>query len=183
MRGLMVGLVLLLAAASHSAAQGNEPRGTVAATAGGGRTWDDESSLGTGIVAGGRVEWALFKHASVEGSIEALRHERTGGSFESVGTSAILSASLLHRFGGGSVRPYVLEGLSLVRHSGTTTFEGIGTERRSTSRGFHVGAGLAVRVGRRFEIGPEARFYFLEASSGSDPSLAYWIGGRFGVRF
>lgn len=66
---------------------------------------------------------------------------------------------------------------------GTTTFEGIGTERGSTSRGFHVGAGLAVRVGRRFEIGPEARFYFLEASSGSDPSLAYWIGGRFGVRF
>jgi hypothetical protein len=174
---------MLLAAASQAAAQDGGRRATASAVAGGGRTWDDESSLGTGTVVGGRAEWALFDHASLEGSVEALRHDRTGGFFQAEGTSAIVSVSLLHRFGRGAARPYVLEGLSLVRHSGTTRFDGLLREQRSTDGGFHVGGGLAVRLGDRFEIGPEARFYFLRTSGGSDPSLAYWIGGRFGIRF
>ncbi len=183
MRSLMVVLGILLAAAPESAAQGDVPRGMVAATAGGGRTWDDESSLGTGIVVGGRVEWALFEHASLEGSIDVLRHERTGGFFESVGTSAILSASLLHRFGGGSVRPYVLEGLSLVRHSGRRRSRGSAANgARPTGASTSAPGSPSVSAGGS-RSGRRRASISSKASSGSDPSLAYWIGGRFGVRF
>jgi hypothetical protein len=40
-----------------------------------------------------------------------------------------------------------------------------------------------VRLGRRFEIGPEARFYIMQVSNDSDPAWADWIGVRFGARF
>ena len=175
-------LLLMLAMAPDLWAQTNVSRGRVGGILGAGKTWDDEGSLGNGIVVGGRFDWRLFGGMSVEGAAEVLTHERSG-FFQAEGESVILSASILQRFGGMAWQPYVLGGLTLVRHSGTTQFDIFRSDRNSTDGGFHFGGGLAVQVGQRFEVGPEARFYIIHASNSSDPAWAYWIAGRFGIRF
>jgi hypothetical protein len=164
-------------------AQTTEPRGSAAVVVGPGRTWDDEGSLGTGPVGGGRVEWRLFGNTRVEAAADFLGHERTGGFFEAEGLSTIVGASLVQRFGTAVVQPYVLGGYSIVRHSGSITFEGVRRERSSTGHGYQFGTGLAVRVGSRFEIGPEVRFYMIQPDDDLDPALAYWVGLRAGVTF
>ncbi len=176
--GLLVAIVLLTTADPVLARQ--DHRIQAAVVAGGGRTWDDEGSIGTGVVAGGRVQWRLFGGTSIDGSLDVLTHERQAGTFEASGTSVILGGSLVHRFGGAAARPYVLEGIDLVRHTGSTRFGGNSTDRESTDFGFHVGGGLGVRVSDRIELGPEGRFYFIQPADSSAPAWAYWIGGRLG---
>lgn len=184
MRAIRILILAVCAlAAIPVAAQTNESRGTAGAIVGGGRTWDDESNIGGGVVAGGRVDWRVFGSTSLEVSADVLGHDRSGGFFEAEGTSVLVGASLLHRFGDAAAQPYVLGGLDIIRHDGSTTFEGVRTERRSTDYGYHFGGGLAARIGERFEAGPEARFYMIQPEDGSAPAFAYWIGGRIAVRF
>lgn len=183
MRGIIVVFLFIIVIASGAEAQTAGMRGAVAAVAGGGRTWDDEGSIGNGTAAGGRVEWRVFGNTSIEGAVETLTHDRRGGFFQSEGRSSLFSVSLLHRFGSPGIQPYVLEGIGLARHTGTTRVDDRATHRTSTDTAFHFGAGLAVRVGERVEIGPEARFYVIRPSHGSDPAWANWVGARIGVRF
>jgi hypothetical protein len=180
-----IGLLVLALVASGTAvnAQPVEPRGTAGVVLGGGRTWDDESNIGGGAVAGGRAAWRVFGTTSLEVSADVLGHDRSGGFFEAEGRSVILGVSLLHRFGDAAAQPYLLGGVDVLRHTGSTTFDGLRTERRSTDPGYHFGGGLAVRIGERFEAGPEARLYMIQPEDGSAPAFAYWIGGRLAVRF
>ena len=53
-----------------------------------GKIWDDEGSLGNGIVVGGRFDWRLFGGMSAEGAAEVLTHERSG-FFQAEGESVI----------------------------------------------------------------------------------------------
>jgi hypothetical protein len=183
MRILACSLLIVAGFTAHARAQSTEPRGSVGGIVGGGRTWDDEGSLGTGVAAGGRVDWRIFGNTSVEGSVDSLSHDRSGGFFEAEGRTVFIGISLVQRFGSSAARPYILGGYHLAQHDGSTTFDDMRTERESTSHGFHFGGGVAIALGRRFEIGPEARFYMIQPDSGSDPALAYWIGGRLGIRF
>jgi hypothetical protein len=171
----------LLALVPNLSAQDSQWR--VGGIVGAGQTWDDEGSLGPGVSAGGRIDWRLVGNTRVEAAIDLLTHDRSGEFFQANGDSVIVSASLLHGFGGGRVQPYVLGGASLVRHSGTTQFANLSFGRKSTDGGFHFGGGLSVVVGRRFELGPEARFYIIDAGNSSDPAWLYWLGGRFAIRF
>lgn len=176
--------VMALAVLSGNAqAQSVETRGTASAVGGGGRTWDDEGGLGTGPVLGGRVDWRVFGNTSLEASIDALSHDRSGGFFEAQGRTLFIGVSLVKRFGSAAAQPYVLGGYHVAKHSGSTTFDGMRTDRDSTGHGFHFGGGVAIRIGDRFELGPEARFYIIQPKDDSDPAMAYWIGGRLGVRF
>lgn len=181
MRTSILVLLALIGAAATASAQTVEPRGSASAVFGGGRTWDDEGSLGAGVVASGRAGRRISGRTTLEGSVDLLTHDRSGGFFEAEGTSALLSASLIRRFG-QTVQPYVLGGYSLVFHRGAVTFDGLRQDRDSTGHGFHVGGGIAVRAGR-FEAGPEARLYMIQPDDDLDPAAAYWIGARFGVRF
>jgi len=183
MRTLVWSVIVLAGLAAGAEAQTLERRGTVAGNAGGGRTWDDEGSLGTGAVVGGRVDWKFLESVSLEASVDVLSHDRSGGAFEAEGRTAFIGASLLKRFGAAAARPYVLVGYHLAQHSGSTTFLGERRDRDSTGHGFHFGGGVMVRIGERFELGPEARFYMIKPDTDSDPALAYWIGVRFGVQF
>ena len=189
MRSLACGLILMSSLSVGLAAQSTSPadsRGTIAGVLGGGRTWDDEGSLGTGPVAGGRVEWRVFGTTSVEASVDALSHDRSGGFFESEGRTVLFGATLLHRFVGNTsarVQPYILGGLHLANHSGSTTFNDMRVEHDSIDPGYHFGGGVSIRVGERLDVGPEARFYMIQPGNDSDPAMAYWIGGRLGVRF
>jgi hypothetical protein len=105
------------------------------------------------------------------------------GAFGSSGTSTLVGASLARRFGRSSVQLYVLGGIDMVRHSGTVTYDTVVTDRSSTDWGYHGGGGVAARLGVRFEVGPEARFYMIQPENDSSPAAAYWIGVRAGVRF
>jgi hypothetical protein len=182
-RTLVLVIASLVTLAGAVFAQTPETRGSAAAIVGGGRTWDDESRIGSGLAAGGRVDWRLFGNTRAEAAFDFLRHERTG-VFESKGHTLLTSASLVQRFGSGSAQPYLLGGLTVASHSGTNRFgDGPTIPHSSLDFGYHFGGGLAVRVGQRFEIGPEARFYIVQASSDSDPAWANWVGVRFGARF
>jgi hypothetical protein len=183
MRQIALIVLSFVVSAGSAAAQTPEPRGTVGAMLGGSQTWDDEGSLGTGLAIGGRGEWRLFGTTSIEASLDFLTHDRSGGFFEAEGTSAIVGASLVHRFGRATAQPYILGGLHVIRHTGTTSFDGVPTDRESTDFGYHFGGGLAVRVGSSFEIGPEARFFVIQPQTDSDPAWANWIGARVGLRF
>lgn len=175
-------LLAVLIVPSSAFAQTQEARGSVAGIVGAGKTWDDESDIGSGAVAGARVDWRLFGGTRVEFAFDWLDHDRTG-VFASTGRTSLFSGSLLQRFGTRSAQPYVLGGLTIAQHSGTTTFEDLARSTTTTDAGFHFGGGLAVRVGERFEVGPEARFYIISASDSASPAWANWIGARFGVRF
>lgn len=183
MRSVVWSVVLVMVAAGSAAAQPVETRGAVSGIAGAGRTWDDEGSLGTGTALGARVEWRLFGNTSVEGSLDTLSHDRRGGFFQAEGRTTFAGASLVTRFGRALAQPYILGGVHLATHSGSTTVLDMRVEHDSTDVGYHFGGGVAIRFGRRFEAGPEARFYMIQPGNDADPAMAYWVGARFGVRF
>ena len=157
---------------------------TVGGIAGGGKTWDDESQIGTGLLVGFRADRRLFHNTFAEIAIDDLRHERTG-RFSADGKTLIFTGSIVQRFGRGAAQPYVLGGVALARHSGTSGFPELNllSSARGTSAGVTFGGGVAVRAGTRFEVGPEARFLILSPDTDSGPAFANWIGGRFAVRF
>jgi opacity protein-like surface antigen len=183
MRILVWSLTVLAGFATTVGAQPLEPRATVSGIFAAGRTWDDEGSLGTGPAIGGRIDLRIFETTSVEASVDRLSHDRSGGFFEAEGNTTLFGVSLVQRFGSSATQPYLLGGLHLASHSGSTTFDAVRTERDSTNFGYHFGGGIAFRIGERLEIGPETRFYLMQADDGSNPALAYWIGGRVGIRF
>ena len=184
MRSACLFALMAVAAAVPALAQtSDEPRMTIGAVAGAGRTWDDESDIGRGFVAGARIERRLFGQTRVEVGADILGHDRSGGAFEAEGRTGIVTISVVQRFGGMAAQPYLLAGLAIARHSGSTTFQGDRRERSSTDTGLTLGAGLAVRIGSRMEIGPEARAFSMQASDDSNPALAYWVGVRFAYRF
>lgn len=176
-------LLALIALPANLRAQSSESRGSLAAIFGAGRTWDDEGSLGTGPVGGGRVDWKMFGQTRIEASVDLMSHDRSGGFFEAEGRTTFIGASVVQRFGSTRVQPYILGGLHLVRHTGSTTFGGMRNDRESTDYGYHFGGGFAGRIGGRIEAGPEVRFYMIQPENDVDPALAYWIGGRVGIRF
>jgi hypothetical protein len=59
-------LLVWLLFAGPAAAQAPESRVTFGAVAGAGQTWQDESSLGGGLLAGARIERRLFGNTRAE---------------------------------------------------------------------------------------------------------------------
>jgi hypothetical protein len=186
MRVTMVMVMMLLSAALQLRAQSSAatPAGTLAGTIGGGRTWDDEGQIGGGALVGLRAGRRLFGRTFAEVAVDYLRHDRTG-RFSAEGYTVVLAGSLIQRFGRGNAQPYVLGSLTLARHRGTFGFpeDGLESSTTSTDGGFAFGGGVAVRVGRRFEVGPEARFLTMSSDDDASPAFAHWLGGRFAVRF
>ena len=183
MRQMVAAVCLTLGIVATAFAQAPiAERGRAAGSLGGGQTWDDEGSIGNGPGAGARVEWRLGGRTSVEGSFDVLRHERSG-AFQADGTSRILGVSLMQRFGPRAVEPYVLGGIDLVSHSGTTTFGELETDRSSSDLGVHFGGGLAFAITGRVAVGPEARFFIMRPDDSSAPAFATWFGVRVGWTF
>ena len=168
----------------QSLAQGPDTPFAVGALGGGGRTWDDEGSLGSGGAGGGRVEWRLIGNTRLEAGVDLLTHDRGSGFFQASGRTAFVTAAVVQRFGRGVAQPYVLGGLALARHTGEVTFGGGAPEPRSSvDPGLVFGGGLVVRVGDRFEVGPEVRVFTLAPEDDVDPAFAWLAGVRVGYRF
>jgi opacity protein-like surface antigen len=172
---------LVLVSAASSAAQDAPPaRPTIAAVAGAGRTWEDEGSIGSGLLAGARVDRRIRGGTLAEVAFDYLRHDRRD-RYVATGGTLLITAAVVQRLGRRDARPYLLGGLALAHHSGTSGFPEIShttTHRSSTNLGFSGGGGLTFKAGRRLQVGPEARFITLSGGSGSSPVYLYWIGGR-----
>jgi hypothetical protein len=157
---------------------------TVGGVVGGGKTWDDEGSIGTGAFFGFRADRRLFGNTFAELSIDSLQHERAD-RFVADGRTVLFTGAIVQRFGRGSAQPYVVGGVSLARHNGTFGFPDLGlvSSSKGTKAGVVFGGGVAVRAGTRFEVGPEARFLILTTDNDSSPAFGNWLGVRFAVRF
>ena len=185
MRRAMATLTIVLSTALAIHAQSPPTSGwSAAAVVGGGTTWVDEGQIGNGAVAGGRLDRRIAGRTFGEVSIDDLRHHRTGG-FNAEGHTTLFSGAIVQRFGHAAAQPYALGGVTVARHSGTFGFVPASkiSLAESTDVGFVFGGGLAVRAGGRFELGPEARFYILNADADSSPAFASWFAGRIGFRF
>ena len=179
----MLGAALTILPA-HARAQAPSPSHAVSALAGVGRTWDDEGSLGTGVALGGRFERRLFGNTRIEAGVDRLTHDRDSGFFQASGRTTFVSAVVVQRFGHRAVKPYVLGGLTLARHTGEVTFgDSRPQPRRSLDHGLTFGGGLAVLVGGSVEIGPDVRLFSLAPDDDIDPALAWLAGVRVGYRF
>lgn len=166
---------------SAALAQSPAPPVLLSAQVGGGRTWDDEGNLGNGVALGVRVDRRLGGHTRAEIGVDLLTHDRGSGFFQAQGRTVFVTAALVQRFSHGSVRPYVLGGLSLARHTGHVRLaDGPRQPRSSLDPAWVVGGGASVRLGRQFELGPEARLFVIRAGNGVDPALAFTLGLRVG---
>jgi hypothetical protein len=156
------------------------PDWTLGISAGAGTTWDDESDIGSGALAGLRAARRIAGQTWLDGGVSWLRNERAG-VLQSSGRTIFAEATLLQRFGHGRVRPFVLGGVTLARYAGTTTFvpEQLVTRTRSRDLGVTAGSGFTVRAGRRYALGPEVRLTILRAGSDAAPAFSIWGGLRF----
>ena len=103
---LFTGIILFFTLAGAASAQTTPPasRWSFGATVGAGQTWDDESSLGTGVLVGGYADRRLLRLTDLELSADYLRHKRGTGFFQAEGHMMILGATLVQRFGGDTIK-------------------------------------------------------------------------------
>src|SRR5687767_10095246 len=85
---------LLLIVPAAQAQSSADPAWTAGGIVGFGRTWDDESQIGTGVLLGARVDGRLAGGLWVEGSLDWLRHNRDEGAFRAEGHTTLLGAAL-----------------------------------------------------------------------------------------
>lgn len=179
MRAQVIALTVCLVA-SPLYAQSISSRGSASAVGGVATTYDDESRLGRGWLAGGALDHVVFGTTRAEVSVEVVTHDRASGYLQSSGQTVIGGVSVVQRFGKGSTQPYVLGGLTVAHHSATNTFAGDARKVSQTTAGMRFGAGVAFRAGDRLELGPELRInsFF----GGSDLWLLPSVGMRVGWR-
>lgn len=173
--------LLLIAPAAAHAQSSADPGWTAGGMVGFGRTWDDESQIGSGVLLGARVDGRLAGGLWAEGSLDWLRHDRDEGAFQAEGHTTLLGAALKGRFGSAATHGYVLGGPVIAFHAATNTFDGVAREVDSTDAGISFGGGFAGTIGGQFEIGPEARMTILWASDDSAPAYTIYGGVRIAV--
>jgi opacity protein-like surface antigen len=160
MRHLALALALLVSVATAVPAQ------TLGVTVGGGRTWDDEGSVGNGGSIGASAWWPTAGRWAFGVDLERLSHDRTtsNGGLRFRGRTWILSGIAALRFGNGPARPYLFGGAGLLHYAGTfedSTFQ-TRTARDSSSSTLAFGAGIDFEASRHVSIRPELRIYMAQ---------------------
>jgi len=182
--GVLTGVILFFMLVGSASAQTVQPpsRWSYGATVGAGQTWDDESSLGTGVLVGGYADWRLLRLTDLELSAEYLRHKRGTGFFQAEGHMMIVGASLVQRFGGDTIKGYVLGGPVITSHSATVEFDNRTSHRSGTHPGFTYGGGVMFRAAPRVEVGPLVRLLFVDVDDETSAKMTATFGFRIGWR-
>jgi hypothetical protein len=183
MRPVIILATVFVATAGNTSALAQESRTSATAIVGAGKTFDDEGSLGSGWLVGGSIDRVLFGTTRGEVSLELLTHSRDVTYFASSGKTVIAGASLVHRFGRRAGQPYLFAGLTAGHHSGTNRFTDSISTLTSTDLGLRFGAGVAIRVGNRFEVSPELRMNGFFIDRDADPAMLPSFGVRLGLRW
>jgi opacity protein-like surface antigen len=177
-------LLCFLLLAPTVLAQNYASRGEVFGSIGGGKTYDDEGSLGSGFDVGGGVGFRLTPRFGVEGQINRLDYKRdfsSGVRFE--GTALFTTANVLYHFTTSQAQPYVIGGLGFVHHENRSRFPGDNSLPTRTSNGFakNFGAGVKIFLNKKFSLRPEFRVFLGDtAGSGVEPPFSV---GRGSVAF
>ena len=176
---LLVGSLLVTPVGA--AAQTVDPKWTFGATGGGGRTWDDEGSIGSGWLAGGYADWLLSKHVDLEFAGDLLANKRTD-AFEADGKTTYLSAQVIRRFGGRQANAFLMGGGTVAIHNGSTQFSdgSFHSDHSSTNPGWIFGGGMSFRTSNDIEIAPIVRMTLMHIGDDSDPWSAFTVGIRVG---
>jgi hypothetical protein len=160
------------------------PAWRLGGTAGGGSTWDDEGSIGSGWLAGAYVGRRLSEHVDVEFAADLLRHERNTGrfGFQAEGHTTYVSAVLVRRFGPPAANVFLLGGGTLGIHRGNAGLADTPAlnENHSTNVGFIFGGGFSVRLRHNVEIAPLVRWTLMRISDDADPWSSIMAGVRIG---
>jgi opacity protein-like surface antigen len=158
---------------------------------------DDESSLGTSLMAGAGVRYRLSERFDVEGRGERISHERnfdSGVRFSATGGRVV--GRLLYHFSpsDGKVRPYVSGSagyMSLTRSSafpivspgpgfGRPIVTGHDTFERSLNESlWGGGGGVDLRLTDRWSVRPEANLLWSLPSN----YVGFQFGAALGVRW
>jgi|SRR5215831_15352992 len=156
-----------------------ESNSSFSAIGGTGKTYDDEGSLGKGMLIGAAYDHVLVGTTRLEGSIELATHDRESGVFQSTGRTVTGGLSLVQRFGRGQAQPYVFGGVTVAHHTGTNVSPADTLAVSSTNAGTRFGFGIAFHdCTGRLEISPELRMNGFSSNKGSDP----WMLPSFGLR-
>jgi opacity protein-like surface antigen len=163
-------MVILTASAL---AQTPASRGEVFGSVGGGKAFDDEGGLGSGVDVGGGVGFRITPRFAVEGQVNRIHHKRdfsSGVRFE--GIALFTTASVLYHFSDEKAQPYVLAGLGFVNYENRSRFPEDTVLPKRTSTGFatNFGTGVKLFLNQRVSIRPEFRVFFGDtAGSGVEP--------------
>jgi opacity protein-like surface antigen len=176
MRRLIPALVL---AALPLAAQtsGEFKRWEVHGSIGGGKSYDDEGSIGSGLSGGFGVGKRVTRRIGVEGEYTHLRHKReiSGGAFIWEGSANLFTGNfLLHFRPERRVQPFVLIG------AGGMTYEGSGP-----GFAWNCGAGVKAYLTDHWFLRPEVRISsgdYDRGPSQPEPPLSN-IRVQFGVGY
>ena len=152
---------------------------------GGGKTWDDEGSIGSGLSAGGGVEWRFRPKWSVGADVERVGHERDTPGLEWSGHTVFASANVAYHFAATGVSPFVGGGFGGAFHDGEVIDRlmqpgspaPVRTFSSSSTMGYGM-AGVDIPIGTRLVVSPDFRWTFCQAPDGSAP----WSVIRFGVK-
>jgi opacity protein-like surface antigen len=166
----MLRLVILAALASTASAQTRYPN-EIHAHAGGGWTYDDEGSIGTGVSVAANVARRLTTKVAVEGELSYFRHKRDLSFAIWKGTGAFATGNLLYHFSSSRVQPYVLAGIGLMIYKPDFSVE------TDSSAGWAWGFGFGVKgfVTERISIRPEWRVYVghPQRNNGPEPPISH----------
>lgn len=148
------------------------------------RTWDDESFIGTGLLAGARAGFDLTDRTSLELAVTRIAHDR---QFEQSpvrvsGRSIYTGLTLRHDFTRGAVRPFLVAGYGINQHRTTWTDPSGTRAYDSVDHGYSAGGGVAFRRGR-WEHGPEARVHMLSIEADTGAAFILTGGYRLTARF
>ena len=155
---------------------------SVTISAGGGRTWEDEGSIGRGTSAAGGVEWRFRPKWSVGGEVERLGHQRDTPGLQWSGRTIFASMNIAYRFAERGPAPYVGGGFGGAFYKGEV-IDRFSTPSRtiprsSTSTMGYGTAGLEIPVGDRLAVSPEVRITMCRPPD----DFAPWSAIRFGVK-
>jgi opacity protein-like surface antigen len=153
-------LFTLLFLAPTVLAQDYTSRGEVFGSIGGGKTYDDEGSLGKGLDIGGGVGFRLTPRFGVEGQVNRIDYQRdfdSGVRFE--GTAVFTTANVVYHFSTSRAQPYVVGGVGFVHHENRSQFPGDDFLPKRTANGFatNFGAGVKIFLSKNFSLRPEVR--------------------------
>ncbi|HUR32580.1 MAG TPA: hypothetical protein VM032_02225 [Vicinamibacterales bacterium] len=162
--------------AAHAQTLRKQPSMGVAAGAGVGQLWDDETRLGGGAVLSGSVTTGLTDHVRLSGSADWLRHSRSLTYLSAEGQALSAFGRLTYVFGspGRRVRPLAGGGLGVVRSTGTlktpavvagpngqpmlATPPSVATDWAVTRGAYDVHGRLRIGLGPNWSLQPEVRW-------------------------
>jgi opacity protein-like surface antigen len=156
MKALIIIAFLLFVPASL--AQSDAPRGEVFGSIGGGKVYDDEGKIGSGVDFGGGVGYRITPKFGIEGQVNAINFKReffSGVRFE--GTAVFTTVNVLYHFSKSKVQPYVLAGYGVSHHRNRSQFPGEPNLPQQTATGLaqNYGAGVKIYLSKTISLRPE----------------------------